>query len=86
MKSNVQDLKSYVMSENIAWAGSASYKQFNPVLHYTIYDPKGVRNIAFNGNYKHLAQTMKKKLIDIVIRNNGLEEDWGKLNDKIFEK
>ena len=63
--------------EDMQWARRASYKQLDPALYHTPTDPHEVNNLAFHPKYQKIAQTMQKKLLNIVLGDNRVEIDWG---------
>jgi len=72
--------------KNMEWARSASWKELDPALYHMPSDPKEVNNLAFNPEYKQIAETMQKKLLNIVLGDNRVEVEWGNKADgtKIF--
>ncbi len=62
---------------NMDWARSASYQDLDPALYHMPSDPKEVNNLAFHPEYLHIAKTMQKKLLSIVLGDNRIEVDWG---------
>ena len=67
--------------ENMDWALHSSYSDLDPALYDMKNDPKEVNNLAFNKGYSKIAQTMKEKLINIVLGDNRVEVKWGKRGD-----
>lgn len=67
--------------ENMDWALHSSYSDLDPALYDMKNDPKEVNNLAFDKGYSKIAQTMKEKLINIVLGDNRVEVKWGKRGD-----
>lgn len=64
--------------ENMEWARTASWEDLDPALYNMKSDPDETINLAYNKEYEHIAQTMKKKLVDVVLGDNRVEVNWGK--------
>ena len=62
---------------NMQWAMTADYAELEPVLYHTPTDPREIHNLAFSEEHRQIAQTLKKKLLDIVIGDGRVEVDWG---------
>ena len=60
---------------NFEWIRTASWKELDPALYHMPSDPGEVSNLAFNKEYERVAQTMKKKLTDIVMGGR-VEVNW----------
>ncbi len=63
--------------ENLEWARNASYKELDPGLYHMPTDPHEVNNLAFNPEYREVAERMQQKLLDIVLGDNRVEVGWG---------
>ncbi|MDG1805472.1 sulfatase-like hydrolase/transferase [Flavicella sp.] len=59
------------------WAMTASYKDLDPALYDTKKDPDELNNVAFDKNYRKIAEKMKDKLLSIVIGDGRAEVNWG---------
>lgn len=58
------------------WAMNASYKELEPVLYDLKRDPNELNNVAYNQEYRRIAEAMKDKLLNIVIGDNRREVNW----------
>ncbi|MDZ8117562.1 sulfatase-like hydrolase/transferase [Pontiella agarivorans] len=63
--------------KNMEWARSASWEELDPALYHMISDPGELNNLAHNPEYRAIAETMQKKLLNIVLGDNRVEVDWG---------
>lgn len=73
--------------KNMDWARHATYEELDPGLYHTPSDPHEVNNLAFHPEHQHIAKTMHKKLLNIVLGDNRIEVDWGDnraLGTKVF--
>lgn len=72
--------------KNMDWAMNASYNELDPALYHFSEDPHEVNNLAFDPEYQKIAQTMKEKLLNIVMGDNRVEVGWGPKADgtKVF--
>ena len=59
--------------KNMDWAMNASYEELDPALYHFTEDPHEVNNLAFDPEYQKIAQTMKEKLLNIVMGDNRVE-------------
>ena len=62
---------------NMRWAMNAGYEELEPALYHLTLDPHEVRNLAFDPQYREIAQVLKDKLLNIVLGDNRVEVDWG---------
>ena len=67
--------------QNFDWARNASYKELDPGLYHTSADPHEVNNLAFDPQYRPIAEQMQEKLMNIVLGDNRVEVGWGKKAD-----
>ncbi|PWJ35000.1 sulfatase-like hydrolase/transferase [Sediminitomix flava] len=83
---SIQSRPNKKRGENMEWALNASYEELDPCLYYTSKDPHEIKNLAFDKKYKHIAMTMKEKLINVVLGDGRVEVVWGKKADgtKVF--
>ncbi|WP_282037932.1 sulfatase-like hydrolase/transferase [Saccharicrinis aurantiacus] len=63
--------------ENMDWAMNATYIELDPALYNTAKDPNEINNLAFDPEYKKIAEKLQKKLLDIVIGDGRAEINWG---------
>ncbi|MGJ8639605.1 MAG: sulfatase-like hydrolase/transferase [Opitutaceae bacterium] len=66
---------------DMQWALKADYKDLDPALYHMPSDPAEVDNVAFNPEYRAVADKMKEKLINIVLGDGRVEVEWGKKAD-----
>ncbi|MDF7825173.1 sulfatase-like hydrolase/transferase [Pontiellaceae bacterium B12227] len=74
--------------KDMDWAKTASWKELDPALYHMSSDPNEINNLAFNPEYKQIAETMQQKLFNIVMGDNRVEVNWGKQADgtEIFRR
>ena len=73
--------KNKMGGKEMDWAMKAAYKDLEPVLYDMKRDPGELNNLAFNPEYKEIAEKMKAKLLNIVIGDSRVEVKWGPKGD-----
>jgi len=66
---------------DMKWALTTDYKNLDPALYHMPSDPGEKNNLAYNPEYRAVADTMRKKLANIVLGDNRVEVNWGKKAD-----
>lgn len=61
--------------QNFEWIYNASWEELDPALYHTPSDAGEVNNLAFRKEHERVAQTMRKKLTDIVMGGR-IEVKW----------
>ena len=69
--------KNKMGGKDTKWAMEASYKDLEPVLYHLTNDSAERYYLAFNPEYKEIAEAMKNKLLNIIIGDNPVEVNWG---------
>ena len=72
--------KGYKPGENIQWALSATPEKVEMALYDLSCDINEQNNVAYNNEYKEIAQFFRKKLSNIVLGDGRVEVDWSQSN------
>ncbi|MEM0964561.1 MAG: sulfatase-like hydrolase/transferase [Verrucomicrobiota bacterium] len=68
---------------NMDWGLTAAYEDVDPALYHMPSDPGEVNNLAFNPEYRDVANAMREKLGNIVLGDNRVEVNWGPKADGV---
>ncbi|WP_168564577.1 sulfatase-like hydrolase/transferase [Crateriforma spongiae] len=62
---------------DMQWAMKADYEDLDPGLYHMPSDPHEIHNLAFDDDYREVAEKLKDKLLRIVLGDGRIEVEWG---------
>lgn len=73
------------VNDDMDWPLDKALNQVEPIPYDLAADPEETRNLALDLRYREVAQAMRHKLEDILIRDGRIEVDWSHgLQGKVY--